>query len=136
MFDVINKSENYLNDNRNLFGTTEYNQEINKLLNEGFKNLKEDVFDLLIIKLEQNPSDLIRAITIENVSSITKQLQNFKRKEQEADTWNSEDSYEPISGYTIKGKEINDFITILTTNQKEISSIERIERVILKGSTK
>lgn len=135
MFDVINQSENYLNDNRNLFGTTKYNQEINKLLNKGFKNLKEDVFDLLIIKLEQNPSDLIRAITIENVSLITKQLQNFKRNEQKADTWNSEDSYEPISGYTIKGKEIDDFITILTKNQKEISSIERIERVILKGKT-
>jgi len=136
MFDVINKSENYLNENRNLFGTTEYNQEINKLLNEAFQNIKQDVFDLLINNLEKNPSDLIRAITIENISSITKQLQDFKSAEQKKDNWNSETSYQPIPGFTIKGDEINNFITQLLNQQKQIASIERIESVILKGSTK
>ena len=136
MFDVINKSENYLNENRNLFGTTEYNQEINKLLNEAFQNIKQDVFDLLINNLEKNPTDLTRAITIENIGSITKQLQDFKRAEQEADNWNSDTSYQPIPGFTIKGSEINKTITQLMDQQKQIASIERIESVILKGSTK
>lgn len=133
MFKVVTKMDDYLNDpnNADKFNTPEYKDKVDAFMMEGFLQIKIDLIDLTIAKIEKKnvKADFINQ---NNILDVKNTLKKFKNDLVNAGEFNTSEQYEPLPNVTLTGEDIGSIISVLEENLKLTKRIEQIEKVIKK----